>query len=114
MRLAYLPANGAYAYVFGPDPFRAVIAKMGDAPMFHQTRAEAVAAANRCGMAVTGRGELVTLDCADEWGICSNDPGEVWCGGSQAARCCGRHVRDGLTAVTFERMAYRLSQELPA
>lgn len=54
MRLQYLPANQAWVFVFGDQ-----LVRMGDGPMFHETRADAVAAANACTLAVLKSGLVV-------------------------------------------------------
>ena len=51
MRLAYLPVNMAWAFLFGD-----ALLRMGDAQMFYQNRGEAVAEAARLGLAVDRKG----------------------------------------------------------
>ena len=52
MQLRYLPANQAFAFTFGD-----ALCRMGDDPMFYQTRPEAVAAAARHGLTVWAYGQ---------------------------------------------------------
>lgn len=53
MNLRYLPANAAYVFTFGDSLIR-----MGDAPMFHATRGDAVRAARACGLAIARNGRV--------------------------------------------------------
>jgi hypothetical protein len=54
MKLIFLVANNAFAFVFGDSLIR-----MGDAEMFFATRQAAVAAAALCGLKVSRRGVVV-------------------------------------------------------
>jgi hypothetical protein len=51
MRLVYLPVNAAWVFVFGDS-----VTRMGSGDMFHVRRADAVRAANACGLSVSRRG----------------------------------------------------------
>ena len=53
MTLTYLPANQAFAFLFGD-----ALLRMEGEPMFYQTRPEAVAAAERHHLTVWAAGEL--------------------------------------------------------
>lgn len=53
MRLAYLPANMAWAFLFGDSLIR-----MGDAEMFFRKRGDAVAEAKRLGLTVERNGSV--------------------------------------------------------
>jgi hypothetical protein len=113
MRLVYLPANAAWAFVFGPinDPSRWVVTGASDGTLFHATRADAVTSALASGLHVTRSGELVTLDCHHEFGAHSADLVSVYYGELKPARVCGRHHRDGLTSATYDVARYRHDHE---
>ena len=90
MQLICLPVNAAWAFAW-PDTTGQLV-RMGDAGMFHETRKDAVSAANRVGLHVKRSGECITLDCHKCPGTCSNDLTEVHCGHRAPARVCGRHA----------------------
>lgn len=49
LTLNYLPANCAYVFMFGDAPLR-LADKSGDFPMFYESRRDALAAAQACGV----------------------------------------------------------------
>ena len=61
IHLVYLQANAAWSFTFGDDLLR-----MGDAPMFHQTRRSALDAALDCGLIVTSDGRVLRLCAAND------------------------------------------------
>jgi hypothetical protein len=60
LSLRYFPANAAYAFTFGRSIASLQMLRMGDGPMFHRTRKEAVIAARACGLDVCRNGEVIT------------------------------------------------------
>ena len=60
MHLVHLPANQAWAFVFGDDVATAQIIPMGDSPRFHESRDAAVEAARACGLEVTKSGRVMS------------------------------------------------------
>jgi hypothetical protein len=60
--LRYFPANAAYAFTFGTDPATMQLVRMGDGPMFHRIRREAVIAARSKGLDVCKNGEVITRE----------------------------------------------------
>lgn len=46
---------------------------------------------------------MKVLDCADEYGRCSQDCSHLFAGGSRALWVCGRHLHYGLTQVTYRK-----------
>ena len=57
LRLTYLPANVAYVFTFGD-----AVLHLGDGPLFHDSRADAVDAAARCDLTVRPDGTVVASD----------------------------------------------------
>lgn len=53
MRLVYLVPNAAWAFLFGDS-----LCHMGDGPMFHASRKDAVSEASRCGLSVSRSGKV--------------------------------------------------------
>jgi len=53
MRLVYLVPNAAWVFLLGNSLFR-----MGDGPMVHLTRKDAVSEAFRCGLIVSESGKV--------------------------------------------------------
>ena len=53
MRLVYLVPNAAWVFLFGDS-----LCRMGDGPMFHLTRKDAVSEAFRCGLSVARSGKV--------------------------------------------------------
>ena len=58
MKLAYLPANMAWVFLFGDNINTATIQDMGGFGRFFPTRKEAVNAAKECGLAVSRSGAV--------------------------------------------------------
>lgn len=58
MKLMFLQANNAWAFMFGDDPMRATVEPMGNHGRFFQTRDEAVAAALSQGLSVLPDGTV--------------------------------------------------------
>ena len=106
MTLGYLPANAAYAFLFGDSPIR-----VRDESLFFATRRDAIRAANHAGLHVDSHDVVTTYDCHAEPGPCVNTLNLVYCGHTKPLRACALHAQQGFTAQTFETLSERIRQE---
>lgn len=58
MHLCYSPVNAAFVFVFGESIESAQLIRMVGAPMFFETRQQAVEAAAFCGLSVSRAGRV--------------------------------------------------------